>query len=82
MSYEEVITMTQQQIADIWAGFVGSQTPAEFMEISREQGHTTAQEAVAAYVADIPAMFDIEVTPEEAAAITFGLRHYLADHGF
>lgn len=74
--------MTFQECTEIWSGFVGSQTPQEFMEISQELGHTTAQEAVAAYVRELPDMFDIEVTPEEAVIITFGLRHYLAEHGY
>lgn len=41
-----------------WDGLVGSQTPAQFMQSSREMGLTTVEDACAAYAQTIPAMFD------------------------
>lgn len=37
-----------------WEGFVGSHTPEEFMEISRDQGCVTAEDAVNDYVKSLP----------------------------
>lgn len=53
-----------------WEGFVGSQTPAEFIQISREQGHTTTEAAVVAYVQDVlngHISQDVTYKPESAA---------------
>lgn len=35
---------------DAWQGFIGSQSVQEFLEISRERGYHTPEEAVAAYL--------------------------------
>lgn len=40
-----------------WEGYVGSQTPAEFMELSRERGHTSIEAAVDAYLQESAFMF-------------------------
>jgi len=74
--------MTFQQSAEIWAGFVGSQSPAEFMEVSRSKGYNTAEEAVAAYVRELPNMFpDDDITADQLPEIHDGLLRYLAEHG-
>ena len=68
--------------AEIWAGFVGSQTPQEFIEISRSKGYTTTEEAVAAYVRELPDMFPYdEITADQLPEIEKGLLRYLAEHG-
>lgn len=43
--------------ADAWDSWVGSQTPAEFMQISKDQGHATVEAAVADYVAAVPSIW-------------------------
>lgn len=43
--------------AEAWEGFVGSQTPQEFWELSHEQGARTYYEAAAKYVRDLPNLF-------------------------
>ena len=57
-----------QETSEMWDGYVGSQTPQEFMNISR-QGNPdiTIEQSVAEYVAEIPTMFGAyhEVEDEE-----------------
>ena len=74
--------MTFQHAAEIWQGFVGSQTPQEFMEASYQQGYATAEAAVAAYVRDIPNITGENYSAEELAEIHEGLITYLKSHGY
>lgn len=60
------------EVAEAWEGWVGSQTPAEFLRISAEMGHDTVERAVAAYIADLPNIF-----PEEAERIPSNLADIL-----
>lgn len=66
----------QAEMWQAWDGFVGSQTPEEFMRISREEGLNTVEAAVAAYIADIPNLFSM--TDEERQAIPADLADLLA----
>jgi hypothetical protein len=75
-----MMTILNASAAEMWAGYVGSQTPAEFLEISRQQGHTTAEAAVTAYVADIPNMFDVTLTAQEATLIENALLAYIQNN--
>mgnify|MGYP001563404662 CR=1 FL=1 len=55
---------------EAWGGFVGSQTPQEFMEISRQKGFTTVEEACGVYAADVPAIFGADAqVPENLAEL-------------
>lgn len=74
--------MTYQHAAEIWQGFTAAQEPTEFVRLSREQGHSTVEEAVAAYVADIPAMTGEDYSTEELAEIREGLTTYLESCGY
>lgn len=67
--------MTRIEKWQAWEGFVGSQTPEEFMRISRQQGHATVEAAVAAYIAEIPTLFDM--TEDERNAIPANLADLL-----
>lgn len=74
--------MTFERSAEIWQGFVGSQTPDEFMEISRQRGYVTAEEAVATYVRELPDMFPYDEITDQLPEIERGLLRYLAEHGY
>lgn len=74
--------MTFRSAAEIWAGFVGSQTPQEFIEISRQKGYTTTEQAVAAYVRELPDMFPYDEIAGQLPEIHDGLLRYLAEHGY
>lgn len=52
--------------AEAWEGFVGSQTPQEFWELSHEQGATTYYEAATRYARDLPNIFREEWAEMEA----------------
>lgn len=52
--------------AEAWEGFVGSQTPQEFWELSHEQGARTYYEAAERYARDLPAIFREEWAEMEA----------------
>lgn len=52
--------------AEAWEGFVGSQTPQEFWELSHEQGAATYAEAAQKYARDLPRLFR-DWTDREAA---------------
>jgi hypothetical protein len=68
--------------AQAWERFVGNQSPAEFMEISRANGYATAAEAVTAYVVELPRMFpDDGITLEDAVTAAPLLLQYLIDAG-
>ena len=74
--------MTYQHAAEIWQGLTAGQEPAEFIRISREQGHSTVEEAVDAYVRDIPDMTGEDYSDEELAEIRQGLITYLEHAGY
>lgn len=63
------------RLADVWEGWVGPQSPAEFYYRSLEDGCRTPEEAAATYVAEVPRMFDLD--PEEVPA---GLADDLAEY--
>lgn len=74
--------MTFQQATEIWAGFVGSQTPQEFMEASCQKGLPTVEAAVTAYIRDIPDITGENYSTEELEKICEGLITYLESHGY
>lgn len=56
--------------AEAWDGFVGSQTPQEFMEISWSKGLLTIDAACEVYAADVPAIFGADArVPENLAEL-------------
>lgn len=76
----EVCTLTQHMTpAEAWEGFVGSQTPSEFMEISHQKGLITVEAAVNAYVQDFPAMFNLNPSERERSEIVVLLTEYIVE---
>lgn len=67
--------------AQAWEGFVGSQTPQEFMELSRQKGESNIEWAVADYVKDIPAMFGQPYTEDELLDIAAALATFIREKG-
>jgi hypothetical protein len=61
-----------------WEGFVGSQTPQEFMDISRQRGYETVVAAVAAYVAEATDIFG-DLTDQERETAAELLTQYIED---
>lgn len=51
------MSMNRMTPPEAWEGFVGNQTPEEFMEVSRQKGFPNVTEASIAYVNDSPDMF-------------------------
>lgn len=82
MSTEEGFSVNENRLADMtpaeaWEGFVGSQTVKEFLEVSHAKGFTTIDAAVAAYIKDIPVMFDRTYSRGELYTIEACLRAYI-----
>lgn len=77
MIRDEIRSLTHYQA---WEGYVGSQTPVEFMRYSREDGHLTVEAATVAYANDLPNLFPDEcgdLTAEEKAAIADRLAEFI-----
>ncbi|HET9109932.1 MAG TPA: hypothetical protein VFN78_03810 [Ktedonobacterales bacterium] len=72
-----------QQTIDMWNSATSSQTPQEFMNISRQKGFTSIEDAVDAYVEEMPGMFagtDSENwARENADGITGAMVTYLTE---
>lgn len=62
--------------AQAWEGYVGSQTPQEFMEVSAQKG-LADDWAVHEYVKDLPAMFGQSYTDDELIEIAGLLLAYI-----
>jgi hypothetical protein len=75
------MTMANLTPAQAWDGFVGSQTPQEFVEVSRQKGLLTVDDAVYAYVMDIPTMFQQEYTTPELLGVNRLLCAYIREQG-
>lgn len=65
-----------------WEGFVGNQTPAEFVGSSMVKGFASVLGAVAEYIIDINDMFGENFTDEELNEIGLLLIQHLSDNGF
>lgn len=63
-----------EQASQAWEGFVGSQTPKDFMYESHRQGYLTVEAATDAYEGNLPGMF-----PEYAGDLT-GIGALLAEY--
>lgn len=81
LNKEGFLMIEKQQLtpAEVWEGFVGSQTPAEFMEESNKKGLLTVSAAVEAYVKEIPQMFGQTYTEDQLLDIAAGLTDYIRD---
>lgn len=63
---------------EAWEGYVGDQTPQEFMEISASKGFSTIEQAVADYVADLPDIQpDVEFEEGDLEQIAVLLAQYI-----
>lgn len=72
----------KMQPHEYWEGFVGGQSPEDFMRYSREAGAATAEVAVKRYVKDLPDIFGEEYSAKELEAIERGLVAYLKRNGY
>ena len=68
--------MTAQEA---WDAYVGSQTPEEFVELSREKGYTDVHEMCWDYVLELPQMFREEYTEGQLAEIAELLEKYIEE---